>query len=47
VGLEKLEKSRVKLKDFKTVQKRDLRLQQMKEATKRLISNVTSQDTSI
>jgi hypothetical protein len=38
---------REKRKALETFQKRDLRLQQMKEATKGLISNETSQDRSI
>jgi hypothetical protein len=46
VRLEKLKKSREKRKALKSVQEHDLGLQQMKEATKRLISNETSQDRS-
>jgi hypothetical protein len=40
--LEKLKKSREKRKALETVQERNLRLQQMKEATERLNSNGTS-----
>jgi hypothetical protein len=47
VRLEKLKKSRGQRKALKTVQERDLRLKQIKEATKWLISNETSQYRSI
>jgi hypothetical protein len=45
--LEKLKNSREKRKALETVQERNLRFQQIKEVTKRLISNETSQDRSI
>jgi hypothetical protein len=41
------QKRMIELRDLKKLQERDLRLQQMKETTKRLISNETSQDRSI
>jgi hypothetical protein len=45
--IEKLKKLREKRKALETVQKRDLILQQIKKATKRLISNETSQEISL